>query len=134
MATAKEKKNIYQKLKCFRDAVEGITKDGKNPHFRSKYSTIESVIETINTPLGECGLTFTQVIDGDTLITQVIDIDDIEKIIESKVHLINPKGDMQGFGSSVTYARRYSLVSMLQLEAEDDDANYANGYQPQQGR
>jgi hypothetical protein len=37
------------------------------------------------------------------------------------------KQDMQQLGSAVTYARRYQLVSLLGLEAEDDDGNYASG-------
>ncbi len=127
MATVK--KNIYQKLKCFKDTVESITKDGKNPHFKSKYSTIESVLETIDKPLGECDLTFTQLIDGDYLITQIIDIDSMEKI-ESKIFLLNKKADMQGLGSSITYARRYALVSMLGLIQEDDDGSGAVGMKP----
>jgi len=129
MATEKKETNIYQKLKCFKDAVENIAKDGKNIHFKSKYSTIESVLETINAPLGECGLTFTQIIDENHLITQIIDINTSDKI-ESKIFLLNKKADMQGFGSAVTYARRYALVSMLGLIQEDDDGSGVVGMKP----
>jgi len=118
-------KNIYQKLKGFRDDVESISKDGENPHFKSKYSTIESVLLTIDTPLSDNGLTFYQSVEGSNLITTIIDVDS-EKSISSTIELLNKKGDMQGLGSAITYARRYGLVSMLGLIAEDDDANMAS--------
>ena len=47
--------------------------------------------------------------------------------IESFMDLLTVKPDMQQLGSAVTYARRYSLLPMLNIECEDDDGNLASG-------
>ena len=44
----------------------------------------------------------------------------------SKVYLVLDKQNMQGLGSAITYARRYGLLGMANLEAEDDDGNEAS--------
>ena len=44
-----------------------------------------------------------------------------EKTFESKVYLYLSKPDMQGLGSAITYARRYGLMSISGLSAEEDD-------------
>lgn len=118
-------KNIYQKLNDFRSKVGAVKKDKTNPHFKSKYATIESVIETIEKPLNECGLGYYQTIQDDILETTVFNTDISSEIIQSTVKLLGVT-DMQKLGSAITYARRYSLVTIFGLEQEDDDGNIAS--------
>lgn len=52
--------------------------------------------------------------------------------LSCRVPLIVQKNDMQGFGSAVTYARRYGLMAMAGIAPEDDDGNAASKAPPQQ--
>jgi len=116
--------NIYKKLNEFKKIVSKVKKDGLNPHFKNKYATIESVLETIEEPLEKAGLGFYQIVKEMTLETILYDTESDDKLISS-VPLIISKSDMQQLGSALTYARRYGLVALLGLEQEDDDGNLA---------
>lgn len=118
--------SIYKKLNEFKKNVGAVKKDSSNPHYKSKYATIESVIDTIEEPLLSAGLGFYQSVKDMNLETVMYDIESSETLT-SVVPLIIAKQDMQQLGSAITYARRYGLVSMFGLEQEDDDANKASG-------
>ena len=118
--------SIYKKLNEFKTKVGAIKKDSTNPHFKNKYASIESVLDTIEQPLLDAGLGFIQCVEDLNLITTIYDTES-DVTISSKVPLILNKQDMQQLGSAITYARRYGLVSMFGLEQEDDDANLASG-------
>ena len=119
--------SVIKKLAEFKKIVGGVAKDGSNPFHKSKYSTIESVLETIKIPLEQVGLCFVQCVDDMKLNTFIYDVEKEESKISSSVPLILSKNDMQQLGSAITYARRYALVSMLGLEQDDDDGNHASG-------
>lgn len=119
--------SIYKKLSDFKSKVGAVKKDASNPFHKSKYSTIESVLDTIEKPLEDVGLGFYQSVEERVLKTVIYDTDSGEKL-ESHIPLILAKEDMQQLGSAITYARRYGLVSMFGLEQEDDDGNKASGY------
>lgn len=118
--------SIYKKLNEFKTKVGAIKKDSTNPHFKNKYASIESVLDTIEQPLLDAGLGFIQCVEDLNLITTIYDTES-DVVIQSKVPLILNKQDMQQLGSAITYARRYGLVSMFGLEQEDDDGNLASG-------
>lgn len=118
--------SIYKKLNEFKTKVGAIKKDSTNPHFKNKYASIESVLDTIEQPLLDAGLGFIQCVEDLNLITTIYDTES-DITISSKVPLILNKQDMQQLGSAITYARRYGLVSMFGLEQEDDDGNLASG-------
>jgi len=117
--------SIYKQLSDFQNKVETIQKTATNPHFKSKYATLESVLETIREPLKEAKLCFTQLPQAEGVETIISSIDDETSYIKSFVPYKLSKADMQGLGSAITYARRYALVSMLGLIQEDDDGNEA---------
>lgn len=114
--------SIYKSLSKFHEEVGKVTKDSTNPHFKSKYADIDTVLDAIREPLKKAGLCFTQLPQQGGLKTIIATIDGDDKI-EGFCEYNLSKNDMQGLGSAITYARRYSLVSMLGLEAEDDDGN-----------
>lgn len=113
-------------------------KKGKvNPAFKSGYADLGTVIECSREALAAQGLTVTHQIGtgythGDT--GQFASADSLCTILWhtsgeflGSVHPLRPvKNDPQGFGSAITYARRYSLMSLLGLAAEDDDGNAAS--------
>lgn len=123
--------SIYKKLNGFKKIVGKVRKDANNPFHKSKYATIESVLETIEDALADAGLGFYQSVNDMNLKTVVYD-EETNETIESNVPLIISKQDMQQLGSAITYARRYGLVSMFGLEQEDDDGNMTLQNKPQQ--
>ena len=103
-------------------------KDGTNPHFKSKYATIGAVLEAITGPCQDAGLMVVQSVgqgDGcDTLTTTIYHVESGENITTT-CRLPLDKQTAQGVGSAQTYMRRYSLMAMFMLNAEDDDGNGA---------
>ena len=116
---------IYKKISDFQSKVEAIKKKMTNPHYKSKYASLDDVLDAIKEPLRESGLVFIQIPYSDGLETSIVDIEDESQCIKSKIPYMLGKNDMQALGSAITYARRYALVSMLGLEQDDDDGNKA---------
>lgn len=123
--------SIESKLLEFQSEVDAVKKDAKNPFFKSNYVDINGVLKAITPNLKKCGISYSQcpdIKDGvDVLVTRIYDADKPDSFIESTIKLIMAKQDMQQLGSAITYARRYAIISMLGLEAEDDDGNMASG-------
>ena len=122
--------SIYKCLSKFHEEVGKVAKDSSNPHYKSKYCDIDTVLDAIREPLKKAGLCFTQLPQQGGLKTIIATVDG-DFSIEGFCEYNLSKNDMQGLGSAITYARRYSLVSMLGLEAEDDDGNKAVQPKPQ---
>jgi len=131
MATAKTKTkpNIYKALMDFRSQVDSVERTSKNEFLNYHYANINNIIDTIKPVLYDLGMGYVQTIqyvDGiDLLNTRVFLVDHPEEYIESNVRLIMVKEDSQSLGSSITYNRRYSLISIFSLEVEDDDGERA---------
>ncbi len=115
--------------------MPALQRDKLNPHFKSRYLSLESLLEEVLPVLNSHGLALVQLPsfglgqDGSTypaLQTMIIHGESGESI-ETTMLLLAVKSDPQGQGSAITYARRYSLMSMLGLSAdEDDDGNAAS--------
>jgi hypothetical protein len=112
---------IHKKLLEFQKQAITIVKDAENPHFRSRYSSLNEVLDKVKGPLNELGIVIVQTPTVDGLTTTLIDTDDGSKV-ESHVPFVGAT-DMQKLGGAITYARRYSLIALLGLEDEDDDGN-----------
>lgn len=122
-------KGIDKKLFLFQEKHVKIRKTKTNPHFKSKYADINTILDEVLPVLNELKILVKQktiYIDNiEYLETSLIDIEDGSS--ESSVmRMILQKDNEQGFGSSVTYKRRYALVTMLNLEQEDEDGNSAS--------
>ena len=108
--------------------IEGATKSANNPHFKSKYADITAVIEAIKPALIAHGLFFTQHCEpsekGVTVETWLHHAGG-DKLSLGKLYVPANKQDAQGFGSALTYARRYALVTAFGVPTEDDDGNAA---------
>jgi hypothetical protein len=119
----KKAKNIYQKLSDAKAEIGAISKDSTNPFFKSKYFDINNLLAHVEPILHKHGLLCLQPIIDRKVVTQIIDIDNSDTI-ESEIALTDEK-DPQRYGSQISYFRRYSLSSLLAIQAEDDDANSA---------
>jgi hypothetical protein len=117
-------KNIYTKLAAVKNEIGAISKDSTNPFFKSKYFDINGLLKHVEPLLDKNGLLLLQPITEGLVCSQIIDIENGDKV-ESSLALpeIN---DPQKIGSCVSYYRRYTLQSLLGLQAEDDDANAAS--------
>ena len=120
---------MYKKLLEVQKEIGAIHKDSKNPFFKSKYFDINSLLEAVKPVLNKHGIVLLQPlthIDGHTAIKTILIEAETGQTIEDTCPITeNP--DPQKMGSAVTYYRRYSLQSILGLQAEDDDGNKASG-------
>lgn len=121
------KKTIYEKLAEVKKEIGKISKDSENPFFKSKYFDINALLQHTEPLLQKNGLLLLQPIENGCVNSIIIDIESGEKI-ESELKLAEIS-DPQKIGSAITYYRRYTLQSLLSLQAEDDDGNKASGKQ-----
>lgn len=124
MRSSESLANISPALVKAINAIEGVKKGAANPFFKSKYANLESVIEAAHDALAANGLAVMQgpgPMDGNciTLTTRLIHTSG--EWIETDFSLPAGKMDPQAAGSAITYARRYSLMAMLNMPALDDD-------------
>lgn len=119
----KTTKNIYQKLAAAKTEIGAISKDSTNPFFKSKYFDINGLLSHVEPILLKNGLICLQPIIGGEVVTKIVDVDSVD-FIESSIALTDER-DPQKLGSQISYFRRYTLSSLLAIQAEDDDANSA---------
>ena len=117
-------KNLYLKLAEVKREVGKVSKNSKNPHFKNTYADLNALIDAVEPILLEKGLLMLQPIAEGKVCTVIFDVD-TELSIESSIAL-PVLSDPQKLGSAITYFRRYTLQSLLSLQAEDDDANKAS--------
>lgn len=121
-------KELAAALAAFQAEVENVKKDSTNPFFKSKYASLENIIDTVRPFLAKHGLAFSQLPSGENELSTTL----IHKSGEwlSATAKINPKDTSpQAQGSAITYMRRYALSALLGLATEDDDDGNA-GTQP----
>ena len=116
--------NIYTKLAAVKKEIGAISKDSTNPFFKSKYFDINGLLKHVEPLLEENGLLLLQPIIDGLVSSQIIDIESGDKV-DSSMKMAE-LADPQKMGSMITYYRRYTLQSLLGLQAEDDDANAAS--------
>jgi hypothetical protein len=114
-------KNIAGALVDFQSSVSKVAKEANNPFFKSKYASLANILDTIQKPLSECGLAISQFPDGNALTTILLHADSGEWMESSYVMPVAKQNDPQAMGSAMTYARRYALGSILNLNIDDDD-------------
>jgi hypothetical protein len=109
-------------------------KDSVNPHFKSRYADLATVRDVIVPVLARHGLAVMQFpsdLAGAPALTTVLTHTSGE-FIESTARLNPVKSDPQGVGSALTYMRRYTLLGLAGVAAEDDDDGHAATHRPQQ--
>ena len=112
--------------------MEGALKESTNPFFKSKYSSLTSIWNCAKGPLTKNQLSVVQstYIDGGDIFLETVLMHASGEWISS-VYPIKPvKQDPQGLGSALTYARRYSLQSLLGIVADDDDDGNEASHRP----
>ena len=114
---------LTKKLLLFQAKVNAIKKDGKNPHFKNSYTTINEILSDVKPLLTELGLVLTQPI-ADNKVRSVITDSDTNEAVASSIE-IPANLNAQQIGGCITYFRRYTLTCLLALESTDDDGTEA---------
>lgn len=117
--------------------ITPVAKDGANPHFKSKYSTLDNIIEATKPILTKHGLTVLQMAggDGENIVMRTILMHESGEWLETEPFVMRPvKNDPQGMGSATTYARRYSYSALLSIATEEDDDGNGASQRPAQPR
>ena len=101
-------------------------KDKTNPAFRSKYADLGACIDAVEPALLANGIAFLQETfeDSTGVTVETVFLHESGELMRcGKLHVPAQKQDPQGYGSALTYARRYSLCAACGIAPEDDDGN-----------
>jgi hypothetical protein len=127
MKTSENITNLTKALFAFQGKVSSVKKSANNPHFKKNYADLTAILDVINPILQECGILVTQHPHDDVLITTMYHAESGEFMQSEQVLRMKDANNPQQQGSAITYARRYALASIFNLNQEDDDANAASG-------
>ena len=124
----REKDNsIATALISFHQTNPHAFEDKRNPHYKNKYASLESVIKTVRTA-SQFGLTFTQEMDfeGDISFVRTVMMHSSGATRVSRTKIVSKDpNDPQKMGSAISYAKRYGLQSIFGLPSDDDDGEVA---------
>jgi len=118
--------------------IEAASKGSVNPHFKSRYADLNSLRDAIREPLAVNDLSIIQLprVDGNHVEVETMLLHKSGEYIAETLRMPFGQNNAQAIGSALTYCRRYSLGSLLNLSADDDDGNAAvalSGKQDSQG-
>jgi hypothetical protein len=122
------RQEMFKDLLKAQTEIEMVKKDEKNPFYKSDYASLSASIEACKKALNKNNLIVLQPIESDEggvyVCTTIIHVNG--EAISSKMKITTAReNDPQAQGSALTYARRYSLKSLLTMADSDDDAETA---------
>ena len=122
----------YQKaFTAFQSNLHAIKADSKNPHLKNKYMSFDTLCDTVRPLLTAQGLTFSQHLAGEYLITVITHTSGqftASKMPFNPMDANRGTNSLQAIGGGITYAKRYALSAVLGVSVDKDDD--ANGYKP----
>lgn len=120
-------KEIAPALLKAQKGIKAALKDSTNPHFKSKYADLSSVIDAVKEHLNAQDIAFLQgIVSAENGVgVETMLLHKSGEWLSSILEIPASKQDAQGYGSAITYGRRYGLQSMCGVPAEDDDGNAA---------
>jgi hypothetical protein len=124
MSHSAEINHLAKALAAAQSSLSPAAKDAVNPHFRNHYASLGSVWDAAREVLGANGLSVVQTYapnDGSRLDLVTTLLHESGQWISGTISMVPAKADPQGIGSAATYARRYSLASILGIVADEDD-------------
>jgi hypothetical protein len=120
---------VYAKLILAKAQFGKAIKNAKNPHFKNNYADLQSVLDAVTDDLLANDLVVSQTGErsGDVFAIRTLVFDSNGDSIDFGIMPVKTiKEDAQAFGSGLTYARRYALMSAFGLAPEDDDGQLAS--------
>ena len=128
-----EQKNIYAAFVKAQQGFAPALKSSINPHFKSRYADLAACVEAVIDSLNANGIGLVQKSHPDdtgvTIETLFVHTSG-ESMSGGTLHVPASKHDAQGYGSALSYARRYSLMAACGIAPEDDDGNAATKSPP----
>jgi len=119
----KEKSKLDEALAKAQDQFDTVVFDKVNPHFKSKFGSIAAINKATRPALSRNGLSLTQRFNRDPegiiLITRLGH--ESGELLESEILIIRANKTDQQLGASFTYMRRYSIIAILNVVAEEED-------------
>jgi hypothetical protein len=122
-------KNVAAALVKAQTQFGPALKSSSNPHFKSKYADLAACVEAVVDALNANGIALMQQTRecADGVVVETVFIHESgETLTSGPLHVPAAKHDPQGYGSALTYARRYSLMAACGIAPEDDDGNAAS--------
>ena len=122
-------KNIATALVKAQKSFGPALKSSTNPHFKSRYADLSACVEAVISGLNDNGIALIQKChncDSGVMVETVLIHESGEMLECGTLHVPASKQDPQGYGSALTYARRYSLMAACGIAPEDDDGNSAS--------
>jgi len=117
-------KNLFAALVKAQKAFGPALKSSTNPHFKSKYADLAACVEAVVDGLNNNGIMLMQTThpceDG-VMVETLFLHESGEQMSAGKLHVPASKHDAQGYGSALSYARRYSLMAACGIAPTDDD-------------
>jgi hypothetical protein len=129
--TAKPAATLASALVAAQANMPTVAKDAENPHFKSKFVSLDALIEKTRPVLNGHGLALVQFptvsdLGAPVLRTILIHGPSGEQLTADMALLVTGT-TMQQLGSAITYARRYAWAAVLGVATEaDDDGNSAS--------
>lgn len=125
---------IHTALAAAQKVMGPAIRQSLNPHLKNKYADLASVMDACMEALNDHGIAVMQAPGQDEhgLYVETRFLHSSGEVLSCRVPLIVDKQNMQGYGSAVTYARRYGLMCMAGIAPEDDDGNAAAAAPPKQ--
>jgi hypothetical protein len=130
-------KELAAALAAAQATMSGAKKDSANPFFKSKYADLASCWEAARSALpaqGLCVIQTTRASEKDEVIVVTTLAHSSGEWVSGELSLPVSKADAQGYGSALTYARRYGLCAIVGIAPEDDDGNAASAARPISGK
>lgn len=116
--------NLATALAQFQGEIKNPSNNSDNPFFKSKYASLDTVLNTVRPILSKYGLSIIQAPSGDgehIIVATTLLHSSGEWMEFPNLVLKADKATAQGAGSAITYARRYALSAILGISSEDDD-------------
>ena len=126
-------KEIYSAFVKAQKAFNPALKSSLNPHFKTRYVDLAGCVEAVVDALNNNGIALVQHTsesDSGVIVETVFIHESGESMACGKLHVPASKNDAQGYGSALTYARRYSLMAACGIAPEDDDGQSASQNRP----
>ena len=103
--------------------LQNVQKNATNPHFRNRYASLDAILDSIRPVLKKHGLAISQepISDEDRVGVTTKIIHTSGESTSSTLLLPVQQNTAQGYGSALTYARRYAIAAVLGIAADDDD-------------
>lgn len=124
------KKAFFSALAVVQGDLKGAKKDSRNPHFKNRYADLESVWDAWSQVGPRNGFSIIQKVSDagehrNGVIIRTLLAHSGGHVEESATYVPANKADAQGYGSAITYGRRYSLAAMVGIVQTDDDGEAA---------